>query len=260
MGFRGDQRAAVAGGAGGTSRKGAGTVRTILFDLGNTLVSYYEREQFPAILAESLRAAHASLVGDGYRDRSLPEVLARSAGGGRDPEDLTIRPLEERFAEIFGPGAVALGAESLARAARGFVAPLHAPAARYEDTLPALERLAAAGYRIGIVSNLPWGVPSELWQCEIERHGLAERIDFAIFCADVGYRKPAPQIFRAALDRLGVAAHETLFVGDEPVWDVAGAERAGIPAVLIDRTGRHPTHPGPRVTALLPLLERLGVR
>jgi len=230
---------------------------SILFDLGNTLVSYYEREEFPGVLAASLRAARAALVAEGIPAPPLAEVTERAGREGQDPADLSTRPLAQRLESLFGAGATEAGRAALRRAAREFVGPMHAPAAVYPDTIPALERLAAAGYRIGIVSNLPWGVPSELWRDELARHGIEPHLEFAIFCSDVGYRKPAPQIFRAAIDRLGVAPRETLFVGDEPVWDVEGAERAGIPAVLMDRRNRHAGHPGPRVRSLAELLDRL---
>jgi putative hydrolase of the HAD superfamily len=234
-------------------------MKAILFDLGNTLVSYYEREDFPAILGRALRAAYASLAADGYRRLTLEEVLARAPRAESDPEDLSIRPLEDRFEALFELAGAALPHESYWRAARAFVGPMQAPAVVYPDTIPTLGLLRDAGVRVGIVSNLPWGVPSELWRGELARHAIEQYLDFTVFCADIGRRKPSPAIFRAALDRLGVAPGEALFVGDEPEWDVGGAERAGIPAVLMDRNGRHPRHAGARVTSLAQLVARLGL-
>ena len=232
---------------------------TILFALGNTLVSYYEREDFPAILAASIRAAHASLVADGYDHLTLEEVLERAPRESSEPHDLTIRPLEERFESVFELESAAVERASVRRAAIAFVAPMQAPAELYPDTIPTLERLREAGYRIGIISNLPWGVPSELWRDELVRHRIEPFIDFTVFCVDVGFRKPSPVIFREALDRLAVDPRDTFFVGDEPVWDIEGAEGVGIPAVLMDRGNRHPEHPGPRVTSLVQLVSHLGL-
>ncbi len=230
---------------------------TILFDLGNTLVSYYEREDFPGILGAAIRAAHAALVADGYDHLSVEEVLERAPGESTDPGDLTIRHLEDRFEAVFELGLAEVSKESYWRAACEFVGPMTAPATVYPDTIPTLVRLREAGYRIGIVSNLPWGVPSELWRDELTRHEIEPFIDFTVFCVDVGFRKPSPVIFRQALDRLGVEPHETCFVGDEPIWDVAGAEGVGIPAVLMDRKNRHTDFAGPRVTSLVQLVEKL---
>lgn len=236
-------------------------MKTILFDLGNTLVSYFEREDFPAILAASIRAAHAALAREGYEHLTLEEVLERAPRESIDDDDgeWAIRTLEDRFEAVFEMGHAAVTRDAWWEAAREFVGPMKAPSELYPDTLPTLERLRDAGYRIGIISNLPWGVPSALWEDELVRHRIEPHIDFTVFCIDVGHRKPSPVIFRTALDRLGVEPHETLFVGDEPVWDVWGAEQVGIPAVLMDRKHRHPDHPGPRVTSLAQLMDRLGL-
>lgn len=44
--------------------------------------------------------------------------------------------------------------------------------------------------------------------------------------------KPAPSFFRAACQQLGRPPGQVLMVGDDPAADVAGAHRAGLPAVL----------------------------
>jgi putative hydrolase of the HAD superfamily len=50
----------------------------------------------------------------------------------------------------------------------------------------------------------------------------------AVFSSEVGWRKPHPAIFERALDALGVAAGEALFVGDKLATDVAGAAALGM--------------------------------
>jgi len=108
----------------------------------------------------------------------------------------------------------------------------------YDDTVPALESLRGRGLKIGLVSNSPWGCPAGLLHEELERHRLAEFFDAAIFCVETGWTKPAEPIFRYALERLGADAERTLFVGDDAEWDVAGPQRIGMQAVLLDRNGR----------------------
>jgi putative hydrolase of the HAD superfamily len=73
----------------------------------------------------------------------------------------------------------------------------------------------------------------------------------------VGVEKPDPAIFRAALDALGVAPGEALYVGDLYDVDVVGARAAGMEAVLLlpDTTA-----PGPdcrRFTSLAALADGL---
>ena len=54
---------------------------------------------------------------------------------------------------------------------------------------------------------------------------------------EVGWRKPRRDIFDAALDRLGVRAEESLFVGDRADMDVLGAQQIGMDAAWINRDG-----------------------
>ena len=88
------------------------------------------------------------------------------------------------------------------------------------DTHEALARLRAAGIRLGIVSNSDGRVEQAL-----EAAGLRDYFDVVVDSALVGVEKPDPAIFRAALDALGVAAGEALYVGDLYEVDVLGARR-----------------------------------
>jgi putative hydrolase of the HAD superfamily len=68
---------------------------------------------------------------------------------------------------------------------------------------------------------------------EIGQHGLLPYFpDCRISAADVGYLKPHPTIFKAALKQLGVLPEETVFVGDNPTADIAGAQAVGLRAIL----------------------------
>ncbi len=82
------------------------------------------------------------------------------------------------------------------------------------------------------------------------RHGLADAVDASVFCVDVGWRKPAPQIFRHVLSLLDVDARDSVFVGDDPRQDVAGAERSGLRAILIDPREAPGVAPGSSVQGL----------
>jgi phosphoglycolate phosphatase-like HAD superfamily hydrolase len=57
-----------------------------------------------------------------------------------------------------------------------------------------------------------------------------DAIDAATFAGDVESAKPAPDLVRAALERVGVLAQEAVFVGDT-VWDVQACQRAGVPCI-----------------------------
>jgi putative hydrolase of the HAD superfamily len=100
-----------------------------------------------------------------------------------------------------------------------------------------LAELRRRGVKTGIVSNTPWGSPAAAWRAELDRHGLLDKVDAVVFCVDVGWRKPHPAPFHRALECLSVAASEAVFVGDDPRWDVLGAERVGLRPVLLAPDG-----------------------
>ena len=121
------------------------------------------------------------------------------------------------------------------------------------DALPCLDALAALGVRLAVVSN---------WDCSLASVladlGIAERFGAVSVSAVVGAGKPDPAIFHDALSRLRVPAARALHCGDLPERDCAGAHRAGIRAVLIDRAGRLPDGPCPRIRTLTDLEKMMG--
>jgi putative hydrolase of the HAD superfamily len=102
----------------------------------------------------------------------------------------------------------------------------------YPDAASALGRLRLLGIRSAVVSN--WDVSLRAILGEI---GLGGLLDDVVVSAEVGVRKPDPMIVEAALRRLRCPAQNALMVGDSPETDVAGAQAAGVRAVLLDRTG-----------------------
>lgn len=95
----------------------------------------------------------------------------------------------------------------------------------FPDTFSTLETLRARGFLLGIVSNRSWG--GELFQQDLQTLGLFEYFDPSCIAisADLGIRKPNPDIFLHALNALDVAPHEAVMVGDSLRADVAGAKK-----------------------------------
>jgi putative hydrolase of the HAD superfamily len=100
----------------------------------------------------------------------------------------------------------------------------------YDDALPTLDVLRGAGLRLGVISN---------WEEWLERLmvslGIRDYFDFAVISGLAGYEKPDQEIFLAALSAADVSPDEAIHVGDSLRDDVAGAQAAGIRAILLDR-------------------------
>jgi putative hydrolase of the HAD superfamily len=102
----------------------------------------------------------------------------------------------------------------------------------YPEVPGVLAALRDRGARLAVVSN--WDVSLH---DVLERTGLRPLVDAVAISAELGAAKPDPAIFRAALERVGVAAADALHVGDSLEHDVAGARAAGVEAVLLARDG-----------------------
>jgi HAD superfamily hydrolase (TIGR01662 family) len=121
----------------------------------------------------------------------------------------------------------------------------------YEDALPVLEELRGHGLKLGLVSNTGRDLDAFVAHHRIE-------VEVAIGSRAHGFTKPAPTIFRAALDALAVEPERTAMVGDSLEDDIEGAAALGMKTVLIDRAGRHPEFV-PRLEDLYGLPAALGL-
>ena len=94
-----------------------------------------------------------------------------------------------------------------------------------------LRRLKDAGLRLGIVCDVGM-TPSPLLRAHLRRLGVLDLFDHWSFSDEVGWYKPAPEIFHHALDGLGgVDPERVAHVGDLRRTDVAGARGMGMLAV-----------------------------
>lgn len=100
----------------------------------------------------------------------------------------------------------------------------------YDDTYRTLERLRARRLKLAVISNWDRRLPEIL-----DRLSIAPFFDTLAVSSLEGVEKPAPDIFRRTVDRLGVASAHTLHIGDSPRDDYLGARGAGVTSVLLDR-------------------------
>jgi putative hydrolase of the HAD superfamily len=231
------------------------TLRVVLVDLGGTLVDFFGHTSPGNILPLALASAGRVLSADGREVQPIDVLEARWGLSAQSPDDPCVRPLEGRLSRTFE-----LEEEDvhlLPSICRSFMAPLFSQARMFEDTLPFLDALRSMGYEAVIVSNTTWGSPAELWREQLSRNGISSRVRAAVFCRDVGYRKPDPRIYAHALEVADARPEECLFVGDNPVWDVEGPKRAGIPGVLLDRRVEYSGQAYDRVINLNQLIQRL---
>ena len=210
-------------------------VRAALFDLGNTLVGYYRSQEFPSILRQCLRST-VTATGVTLAEVDEEQLFAHALRLNREREDHAVQPLGSRIRELL-QDRVKLNDNNLADACRAFLVPIFAYAKPDVEAPRVLAELRRLGVKTCIVSNTPWGSPAAAWRAELDRHGLLDKVDAVVFCVDVGWRKPHPAPFHRALQHLSVATSEAVFVGDDPRWDIIGAERVGLRPILLSPDG-----------------------
>jgi putative hydrolase of the HAD superfamily len=186
-------------------------IRAVFFDLDGTL---YDRDrailqvaerQFDAfreelaLISKRVFLEHlVALDGHGHnRTPRLHHVLAQTLGFSNDLAD----QLENYFRTHYA----------------GFCTVT-------DDTRTTLETLKAQGVKLGIITNGP-----TQWQShKVESMGIASLFDTILISGSEGVEKPDPRIFARALERCGVLPVESMFVGDHPEADIAGAKSAGL--------------------------------
>jgi len=98
-----------------------------------------------------------------------------------------------------------------------------------QNTRTVLESLRKDGCTVGVITN---GEPA-VQRNVLEALGLDAFMDHVVIGEIERCSKPDPRLFQRALELAGVGPREMLYVGDDPITDVLGASRAGIPVVLL---------------------------
>jgi len=88
--------------------------------------------------------------------------------------------------------------------------------------------------KLGMITN----GASDIQREKILGSELAEFFDVILVSGEEGFGKPKPEIFRLAIDRLGVDESSAVMIGDSLARDVAGAAGVGIKTIWVNRLGR----------------------
>jgi putative hydrolase of the HAD superfamily len=204
-------------------------VRAVLFDLDDTLI---DRSTAFRAYAEELVSRFPNVLG--VADVELLVELDERGYGSRAEY---CRRVGQTFPAL--PFTAAELWDDLAARLPTFI-----PRAKV-----ALELLAQLPCPVALVSNGGAAVQ----RAKLAQAGLdAVLPDGAIFLSsELGVEKPAPAIFEAALRWIGTTPAEAIFVGDNPVTDIAGARGVGMTTLWLAHGRRWPgTLPRPSYAAV----------
>ncbi|HLH72859.1 MAG TPA: HAD family hydrolase, partial [Chloroflexota bacterium] len=190
-------------------------IRAVIFDLYGTLIGEppFEDLCFP-LLAEAIGISRDVLAR--VRDRSVEAAMTGRLATAEDRARVILRDLGRADDDSL--------VERLATIEREVRWPAVKP---YPATVPTLTTLRAQGVPIGLVSDCTGLMGRPL----VERLGLSQFFDAIALSHEVGYAKPAAEIYHAAIDRLGVEPGDCLYVGDGASDELNGAKALGMTTV-----------------------------
>ncbi|MEX2158394.1 MAG: HAD family hydrolase [Dehalococcoidia bacterium] len=212
------------------------TIRAVIFDLGHTLWDFAPTEASRRYAVMRLYNRLYEAHGDGTPgprelDRAFTSAVARwLEAWNATNDDLVQLPTDQLVREMLSTFELDADADllrdlTIAVLGLELQMPVIDP-----HSLAAIATLHARGLSMGCVTNtllLEEGILDVLTRLGLERY-----LDARVVSSAAGYRKPHASLFQRAIDDLGVAPHEAVFVGDRLYDDVSGAKAIGMRAVL----------------------------
>jgi putative hydrolase of the HAD superfamily len=206
------------------------------FDLGDTLCEYagvplnWESE-YPAALASLARQCGLELTDEalGAGARVLSKYNTR-----RTPrEDLREFTAQHVFGELLA--AWDAPARHVDASIAAFFGHFRQNLRAFPESAHVLRQLDAHGIGVGILTDVPYGMPRSFVSAELELTDLPIADARVITSVDVGRRKPHTEGFAALAAVLGVPCNRMTYVGNERK-DIAGGTAAGCRTVLVWRS------------------------
>lgn len=211
-------------------------IQAIFFDVGNTLLFPDHEKTLAPLWNRGVRPTEAQLLAAERVARQEMDLLVSRT-----------RKVDQQYWETYyahllrtlGINDISLRLElvSLARTSSNWNR-------MRPGTMEALDRLQTK-YRLGAISNSDGHMAERL-----ASFGFDHYFEQVIDSGKVGYEKPSPEIFQAALEAMSVKAQHSVYVGDIYAIDFLGAKKAGMNAILMDVVGVYMTRNLPRIESL----------
>ena len=209
-------------------------MKAVLFDLGHTLINYHNEWRGPERKAVA-KVARLVCQETGSKDENVVEVylldLLEQGRKRKLAEQIEI-PLPDVLSDCYARFGCDIDDGLLMEGMEAFYAVLLEKRELVPGAKEMLEDIQARGYRIGLISDVAWGLTSDFPLRDMKHYGLDEFFDDFVFSTDVRIRKPNPRIFKLAMFNIGAKPEESIYVGNNLQADIKGALNVGMTAVL----------------------------
>lgn len=209
-------------------------VKAVLFDLFDTLLILEDEHES---YVQSLAKMHNYLSDNGlkcsfseFREayfRAVDQIYEETASSLKEPhfKEYLVRTLSPINLDTSENETFVLGAiREFCREFKRYV--------RIDPEAIKVLQFISGKYKTGLISNLTF---SECARELLEEFELSDFFDTIIVSGEVNLRKPHPEIFKLALNDLGVNPSQAIFVGDNLETDISGSRKAGMIPIHIQR-------------------------
>lgn len=191
-------------------------IKAILFDAGDILYYRKDKGQHFRDYLNSL-----GLSAEGKTDEYV-KSLEYQGYVGRISQEVYRKKLLEYYG-VCSEDEIAQGMQALSADDNNVII--------FEGVPETLIALKNEGYLLGIITDTANPLRAKLdW---FERSGFGHVWDVIVSSIDIGIRKPAPSMYRAALRQLGIDPSEAVFVGHK-ASELMGARLVGINTVALN--------------------------
>jgi putative hydrolase of the HAD superfamily len=203
-------------------------IQAIFLDVGNTLRIVVEDEPFAAQARKQLVAlVGAKETPEAFIEKILVNWKTYRKWSFENLTEASEKELWTRFLlpdypqDVIGPLAGKL--TRLWRDKDGRRVPRH-------DVKATVIELSKRGYILGIIANTITETEIPDW---LEADNLAQYFKAVVLSSKVRFRKPGPEIYWEAAKRIGIEPKYCAYVGDNPIRDVEGTQKAGYAMTII---------------------------
>jgi HAD superfamily hydrolase (TIGR01549 family) len=233
-------------------------IKTVLFDLGDTLWHFPKMPPPQEIRMETMRRIGGALAAWGVPLEGELRFLGREIRLGVEKADRAAYEsdcVSPDFNAVVRDIVAGMGLQvSHEQAAQLWdawnIGGLQLGRTMFDDAFPTLDWLRSAGIRIGCVTNRVFGGPR--FTEELRELGLDRYFEATAVSCDLGYMKPHPKIFEHVFDAMQIDPRETAMVGDSLRADVEAAQALGMAAIWRRVRKHDPPHEAEQVGEVPP--------
>ena len=209
-------------------------IKAVLFDLGETILNFGKVNAI-RLFRQGARLSYDYLKSCGqsvgnfeyYCWRNLLSLRLNHLISGITKKDFNSSALLRKVGTKKG---IRLDGQQWRHYAGLWYEPLRKIATTEPDIKQTLAALKNAGLKLGIVSNT--FVNGHSLEKHLEQVGILDFFTVRLYSYQFDHRKPNPQMFEAAAERIGETAENILFIGDRLDNDIIPALKLGMQAVL----------------------------